>query len=110
MPQQKTRTNTTLACINCQWRHGRCERLSGEDICTSCKKHNRLCVFIPGNKHEPKSRRQNPGFANPQPFSNINTCIPSIENISNSLHPVSRAPYIQHQLMPDVESYSYLIP
>ncbi|CAG8792747.1 23577_t:CDS:1, partial [Racocetra persica] len=53
---------------------------------------------------------QNPGFANLQPFSNINTSMPSIGNIRNSLHPVSRAAYIQYQLMPGIESYSYLTP
>ncbi|CAG8534160.1 17588_t:CDS:1 [Cetraspora pellucida] len=118
MPRQKTRTNTTLACMSCQWRHERCERLPGENICISCKEHNRLCVSIPGNKRGPKPRRQNLGFANLQPFSNINpygaTQIQHWEqfmpSIGNGSHPVSRASYTQYQLTPSIESYSCLTP
>ncbi|CAG8486853.1 21845_t:CDS:1 [Cetraspora pellucida] len=118
MPPQRTRTNASLACINCRLRHEKCERPSGKDVCTNCREHNRLCVSIPGNKRGPKPRSQNPGFAHLQPFSSINLhettqiqhwdqLIPSIRNNS---HPVSREAYMQYQLTPSIENYSYLIP
>ncbi|CAG8550909.1 10486_t:CDS:1 [Cetraspora pellucida] len=104
MPQQKTRTNTTLACIYCQRRHEKCERLLEEEICTNCRKHNRLCVFIHGNKRGPKPRIQNTGLVNLQAFSNINPYTPGIENSS---HSVSRAFYTQSQHTHGIECYSF---
>ncbi|KAF0520500.1 hypothetical protein F8M41_016238 [Gigaspora margarita] len=112
MPPQRTRANSTLACINCQWKHERCEKLPGEDICTNCKKRNRFCISIPGNKRGPKPRIQNPMPTNIQPFLNINPSevaqeqlIP-IPSIGNSSYPASTA-YTQYQLMPNIGSSSY---
>ncbi|CAG8643172.1 7734_t:CDS:1 [Cetraspora pellucida] len=115
MPRQKTRTNTTLACIYCQRRHEKCESLPGEDICTNCREHNRLCVFIPGNKRGPKPRRQNIRLANLQAFSNINPYSATqtqhweqlTPGIENSSHPVSRASYTQSQHTHGIECYSF---
>ncbi|CAG8741665.1 15946_t:CDS:1, partial [Dentiscutata heterogama] len=82
MPQQRKRTKATVACINCQWRHERCERLSGEDICAKCRNHNRLCISFLGKKRGPKARCQN--FMNTNQY--LDQLIPSIRN---GLHPVS---------------------
>ncbi|CAG8690827.1 14702_t:CDS:1 [Cetraspora pellucida] len=117
MPRQKKRTHATLACINCRLRHEKCERIPGEDICTNCKEYNRPCVSIPGNKRGPKSRRQNPGFANPQPFSNISSCGATQTNntqyqLTTGIEYSCLTPGVctQYQLTPSVESYLYLIP
>ncbi|KAF0471940.1 hypothetical protein F8M41_025109 [Gigaspora margarita] len=118
MPQQKTRTNSTLACVNCQWRHVRCEKLPQEDNCTNCRKYNRLCIYIPGNKRGPKPHRQNSRYANLQLFSNTNPSEAAhtqyrkqlIFSIGDSTFPMSGSTYTQYQLTPNIDNISYLIP
>ncbi|CAG8523785.1 25427_t:CDS:1 [Gigaspora rosea] len=118
MPQEKTqkaRTNSTLACVNCQRRHLRCEKILSEDACTNCRKYNRPCLYIPGNKRGPKRHRQNTGFANFQPFSNINPYEDAHNQYREQLtfsssYPTSEAAYTQCQLTPNIDSISYPIP
>ncbi|CAG8681598.1 9841_t:CDS:1 [Dentiscutata erythropus] len=117
MPPQRTRTNASIACINCRYRHEKCERPPGEDTCINCREHNRFCVYTQGNKREPKPHRQNPGFTNLLPFSNINlnetTQSQHWEQLIHSIgnpHAVSRAAYMQYQLTPNIENYSCLTP
>ncbi|CAG8788249.1 17777_t:CDS:1 [Cetraspora pellucida] len=107
MPRQKTRTHATLACKHCQRKHERCEKLPGEDICTGCRKLNRFCISLPGNKRGPKPRRQNLGVVNPSLFSNVNPC--RVTQTQHS-HSVSRASYIQYQFTPGIENSSCLTP
>ncbi|KAF0487838.1 hypothetical protein F8M41_022469 [Gigaspora margarita] len=61
------RTHATLACIYCQKRHERCERLSEEHTCMNCRKRNRPCISVPGYKRGPKTRK-----LIIEPFHNIN--------------------------------------
>ncbi|CAG8712786.1 26565_t:CDS:2 [Dentiscutata erythropus] len=117
MPQQKTRINSTLACVNCQWRHVRCIKIHGEDSCTNCRKYNRPCIYIPGNKRGPKRHRLNTRFANLQPFSNINPYRYEAAQIQyqkqligDSLYPEFGVDYTQHQLMPNIDGISYPTP
>ncbi|CAG8680353.1 16551_t:CDS:1 [Dentiscutata erythropus] len=114
MPQQKIRSNSTLACVNCKWKHVRCERFLRGDTCKNCRKYNRCCIYMPGNKRGPK-HKQDTRFANRQPFSNIDPYEAEYWkqftlNIEDSSYPVPEAAYDQYQLMPSVDSNLYQIP
>ncbi|CAG8789567.1 43496_t:CDS:2 [Gigaspora margarita] len=61
------RTNATLACIYCQKRHEKCERIPEEHTCVNCKKRNHPCISVPGYKRGPKPRR-----LIMEPYPNIN--------------------------------------
>ncbi|CAG8445791.1 16090_t:CDS:1 [Dentiscutata heterogama] len=117
MPQQKIRSNSTLACVNCKWRHVRCEKFPRGDACKNCRKYNRFCIYMPGNKRGPK-HKQNTRSANPKSLSNINPYEEAYIqywkqftlNIEDSSYPVPEAAYAQYQLMPSVDSILYQIP
>ncbi|CAG8445806.1 16091_t:CDS:1 [Dentiscutata heterogama] len=117
MPQQKTRINSTLACVNCQWRHVKCVKLLGEDSCTNCRKYSRPCIYIPGNKRGPKRHRLNTRIANLRLFSNIDPYRYEAAHIQyqkqltgDSLYPELGIDYTQHQPMPNIDSISYPTP
>ncbi|KAF0515230.1 hypothetical protein F8M41_017348 [Gigaspora margarita] len=56
---QRSRTNATQACTNCQIRHQRCEKLSEGDVnstCTNCKTNHLHCENTPPKKRGRKPR------------------------------------------------------
>ncbi|KAF0437354.1 hypothetical protein F8M41_004453 [Gigaspora margarita] len=65
---QRSRTNATQACTECQSRHRRCERLSERNACTHCRNYGRRCVIIFGKKRGRKPKLLVPSFGTTEIF------------------------------------------
>ncbi|CAG8744598.1 12939_t:CDS:2 [Gigaspora rosea] len=109
------RTNATLACIYCQKRHERCERIPEERTCVNCRKRNRPCISVPGYKRGPKPRRliMEPfpnitpyGTTEPimEPFPNINPyeTTETSQNTFIKQPSLSYSPFVPGVFMPNI--------